>query len=450
MKSMDFENRGALQLAALAGALLVLLGVIAVAGFAMADTSPTGEEVLSDVEDRYQSADSVLVEANVTVEQNDSVTEFSVHSVATSDGQMRTNVSNETGYLLVGHTENTTWVTGSETGATLVISSENREGQPPMAAMGNPALPGFRTTTVGPDNESLSVWVYGLENATFDSGPNGWNQSHDFGGVNVSMASVDWNESSDHPMADHWSGGASNSHNWSDVGPHADDLNTTYNAEEWENKSISTLLEETNLTAEFEGIETVDGHDAHVVVISHPEHEGQVKVWSNADTATVLKYRVSTPNETMTVTMEETRFNVSPAASTFQPPIASETERTSADSLSELRDAAPFTVGVPSDNWTFTGGSVIASPMEAVIGQYETNSSEIAVVQFQSRSFEGVTAEGRTVEVNDRNITVLEVAEGQMIARWSQNDQTVVVSGEVSESVLLDFVRDLEFNSSAP
>ena len=139
MKPMDFENRGGLQLAALAGALLVLLGVIAVAGFAMADTSPTGAEVLSDIEDRYQSADSVLVEANIIVEKNGSVTEFSVHSVATSDGQMRTNVSNQTGYRIVGHSQNTTWVTDSETGATFVISSETHEGQGPMAGMGNPA-----------------------------------------------------------------------------------------------------------------------------------------------------------------------------------------------------------------------------------------------------------------------------------------------------------------------
>lgn len=427
---MDLENGGALQLAALAGAVLVLFGGIAVAGFAIADTSPTGAEVLSNVEDRYQSADSVLVEANITVERNDSVTEFSAHSVATSDGQMRTNVSNGTGYLLVGHTENTSWVTDSETGATLVVSSEKHEGQPPMAAMGNPALPWFTTTTVGPDNESLSVWVYGLENATLDSGPDGWNQTHGFGGMNVSKATVDWNES--------------------DVGPHANDLNTTYHAEEWENKSIATLLEETNLTADFDGIATVDGQDAHVVVISHPEREGQVKVWTSADTATVLKYRVSTPNGTITADIEETRFNVSPAASTFQPPIASETKRTSADSLSEFQDTAPFPVGVPSGNWTFIGGSVIASPEEAVIGQYEANGSEIAVVQFQSRSVEGFTADGRTVEVNDRNVTVMTLPEGHMIARWSQNNQTVVVSGEVSESVLLEFVRDLEFNSPEP
>ncbi len=447
---MDFENRGALQLAALAGAVLVLFSVIAVAGFAMADTSPTGAEVLSNVEDRYQSADSVLIEANVTTAKNDSVTEFSVHSVATSDGQMRTNVSNGTQHLLLGQTENTTWVTDSGTGATFVVSSEMTPSRSSMTGLGNPALPGFRTTVDGPDNESLTVRLFGLENATLESVPEGWNQSEDFPGMNDSMASVDWNESGTLPMAANWTRDGPYPDRWSDFRPHGQDLNRTHDFDEWENKSVTTLLEETNLTAEFVETTTVDDQAAHVVVLSHPGRAGHVKMWASTDTATVLKYRVSRPNETITVDIDETRFNISPAASTFQPPIASQTDRTSVDSLDELENAAPLPVGVPSDNWTFTGGTVITSPMEAVIGQYEANGSEIAVIQSQSRTAEGFTASGRTVDVNDRNVTVIDGGQGPTIARWSQNDHTVIVTGEVSESVILEFVRTLEFDSQAP
>lgn len=444
---MDLENRGALQLVALAGAVVVLLGVAAVAGFAINDTSPTGAEVLSDVEDRYQSADSVLVDANVTAEHNDSVTRYTVNSVTTNDGQRRTNVSNGSDYFLIGQTENTTWVTDSRNGATVVISSGNVTAQSPMTGIGGMALPGFTAADVGPDNESLSVWVYGLDNATAASVGDSWNQSRSLEGMNTSMDSVEWNESSTHPMDFNWTDGDSMAHPFSENGAVAHDLNRTSKHHELENKSITALLEETNLSAELIETTTVDDQKVHVVEVSHPQEEGSVNVWATTDPATVVKYQVSSPNMTMTTDIRDTRFNVSPAQSTFQPPVASQRDRTSANTLNQLQDAAPFPVGVPSENWEFTGGSVVASPMEATIGQYESNGSAVAVIQSTSTTFDRFSEEGRTVDIGDRNVTVTEISDGRTIARWSQDEQTVMVAGDVSETVLLEFVRGLELKA---
>lgn len=443
---MDFENRGAFQLVAFAGAILVVLGVAVVAGFALADDEPTGTEVLSDIEEQYESADSLLVEGTVTAEYNDTVRAVDVHAVATSDGQFRANVTNGSEYVLAGYSGNTTWFTDSETGATVVISGgPAAPGQPSVTGLESGALPAGTTDLTA--NGSASVWVYGLDNATLDALAEDLNRSDD-GTLNRSAIAAMLNGSSDRPALHNWSGDGPMAHNWSGDGEKHHNWSEAHNWSDAdfdrENASVSTVIEETNLTAERVETTSLDGQEVHVVSVTHPDHEGELRVWATADTATVVKYRATSPNGTVTVDISQTRFDVSPAASTFQPPIASQSDQTVVDTVAELQATATHPVAVPDDSWTFQQGSVVANPVDATVAQYQSGSSTLAVVQSPSSRFAQVTADGRTVEVGDRTVTVTEIGDDRTMAQWSEGDQTVVVTGDVSESELLDAVRGME------
>jgi hypothetical protein len=367
---MDRNDRGTLRTTAAVAVVLVVLGTAIVAGFVVANDDPTGSDVLSDVEDRYDSADSVVVDATVTAEHNGTVTEFDVSTVTTDSGQIRVNVSNGTEYVVFGHTENTSWVTASTRDAPVVIRDGTVAGQPSISHETN---------------------------------------------ASVSFANrTDW--SREHP------------------------------AFTPENLTVSTLLEETNATAEFVETTSIDGRTVHVVELSSPERDGRVTFWATTDTATVLKYRTVTPNGTMTADVTETHFDVSPAESTFQPP-TDDSWQTKVDSRAELRANAAGPVAVPGEAWSFETGSVLASPVSAVVSRYETDGANLSLVQSNASALSGIGADGRTVEVADRTVTVTEGDDGTTVARWSRGETTVVVVSDSSESELLDAVAGVRFVS---
>lgn len=368
---MNRNDRGTLQTATAVGVLLAVLSIAIVAGFVVANDDPTGSAVLTDVEDRYESADSVVVDAAVTAGHDGNTTEFNVSAVTADSGQMRVNASNGTDYAVFGHTENTSWVTSSTMDAPIVIRNGTVAGQP--------ALSGETNASVLFENRS------------------DWGHEHD------------------------------------SVTP--------------ENLSVSALLDETNATAEFVETTTIDGEEVHVVEMSTPEHDGQVTLWAKTDTATVVKYRTTTPNGTMTVDVRETHFNASPAESTFRPP-TDDSWKTSVDSLGELQANTDGPIAVPDEEWSFETGSVLASPVSAVVSQYTANGSNLTLVQSDESVFSKAPDDGRTVEAGNRTVTITDGHDEATVAKWSQGDLTVVAASDRSESELLDIVAEIELVSS--
>lgn len=443
---MHTEDRGTRQLAAIAGGVVVLLAAISVGGLAATNGDPTGVEVLSDVEDRYESADSVLIEAFATVQKNNSTSQLSIHSVTTADGQSLVNLSNGSAYVVTGQTGNTTWVTDGETGLTLMISLTGPANRT-ATGIGSAPLPGVSTRTLETANGTVLISLYGAENTSLDSIRQKLNGSQNRSRLNVTERAGAGNSSHYHSIRHNGSLSAFEAQLINESRPMLRTLSEILNSSDRHNQSITDVVAETNLTAAFVGTTSVDGQTAHVVNITHPEQEGRLKVWAATETAKVLKYQVSLPNATLTVDVNATRFNVSPAPSTFQPEIAAQDDRTRADSLSELSEAAPVPIGVPSENWSYADGYVIASPIEVVIGQYDANGTTATVIQSRSSRFERFTQAERTVRVDARNVTLTALADEQVVAAWPQNEQTVLVTGNVTESTLLEFVRNLEFDS---
>jgi outer membrane lipoprotein-sorting protein len=375
---MDHNDRGTLRTATSVGVLLAVLGIAIAAGFVVANDGPTGADVLTDVEDRYESADSVVVHANVTAEHDGTTNEYTVSTVTADSERMRVNVSNATEYAVFGHAENTSWVAGSTTEAPIVV----RNG----TVVGQSALSGG--TNASALSDARSEW------------DREWDHEH--GGVTP------------------------------------------------KNLSVSTLLEETNATAEFVETTTVDGETVHVVELSSPERDGRLTLWATTDTATVLKYRTTTPNGTMTVDVEETHFDVSPAESTFQPP-GDDSWRTSVDSIEEVQASADGPIAVPDETWSFETGTVLASPVPAVASQYTANGSNLTLVQSNASAFSEAPDpdDGRTVEVGNRTVTITDGHGETTVARWSSGDLTVIAIGDRSESALLDVVAGTEIVASS-
>jgi hypothetical protein len=214
-----------------------------------------------------------------------------------------------------------------------------------------------------------------------------------------------------------------------------------------ENFSVSTVLEEANATAEFVETTTLDGRTVHVVRTSSTEHDGLITLWTTTDTATIVKYRVATPNGTMTADITETHFDVSPAESTFRPP-TDDRWKTTANSFEELQANTAKPIAVPDEKWSFERGTVLATPVSAVVSQYTADGSNISILHSDSPAFSERSNDRRTVEVQNRTVAISDVAGDKTVARWSEDDRTVVVISDLSEAELLDVVAGIEFVDS--
>lgn len=426
---MNAASRGWVGVLVFVGLVLGVLSIAVVGGFVVADEQPSGEAILTEVESTYQNADSTIVEATVVTEHEGELTTFAVHTVATKSGQMRVNVSNDSRYVVVGTNGNVTWVTGTQMEAPLILRNDGVQNSTP-----------FIGANLNGTDANLSAYALGNDsNFTHMQGTEAMrNESLSTHLKENGMHPEDYEALLSEHNGTHFNG-------------------TTLGQYDRTNWSVSRALEETNLTAERVDSVTEDGQDLHVVVISAPEEDGQVKLWVSAQDATVQKKELTTPNGTVTVEMD-TRFNVSLAASTFEPPSPIVNEQT-IDSITELRMQSANPLAVPSDNWTFSQGSVLDRPVSLTAAQYTEETRNVTVLQSESTALSGLADEGRTINVSNRTVTISNLSsmesgmgwygmEEGVIGQWTENDQTIVVAGSLSESQLVDIIESIDFERS--
>lgn len=492
---MKLQDRGAVQTVALAGLAVVALAVAAMAGSALGSDTPSGEAVLSDIEEQYDSAESVVVQATVTAEDDGTVAQFDVNSLLADDGKMRTNLSTGDGYLVVGSDGGTAWLASSEREQPIVLPTDGLENGS-LSAIANGTAPtsltGSATSTLGTGSLGASVDM-GTWNESFD--PTTVTPSDVITAMVESDLFVEVNRTDVRQTLEEYEriGDLNNTElrtalDESDVDPatveafeNLSELNRTeLKAEleagnydigtntsafesmggdsEWsqynwseknasfdrENVSVRTILDETNLSAEFVETTTLDGQQVNVVTVSVPDREGQLTVWATTDTATVVKYEVTSPRGTVTVDIAETQFDVSPAASAFQPPGLSPDTAGEIQSFDELTARAPGPVAVPSGEWSFEQGTVLDSPVTAVVGQYTTADDSLIVLQSDSSALTQFVGDGEQVTVAGETVTVTEM-DGQTAVQWTTDETTVILTGSLPEDELLDAVERIEF-----
>lgn len=372
---MGNTDRSVLRTSAILGVVVAVVAVAVVAGFVVADDDPSGAGVLNEIEDRYAAADSVLIDAVVTLDGNETDQRVNVSMVGTRSGQLRVNVSNGTDYAAFGHTENTTWIDSSRMKTSLVRRNGSIVGQP--AAMVD---------------------------------------------LNVSQR-----------LANVTDGNATR--------PSEQAAETLPVA--WENLTVSRVLEQTNASAEFVESTNVAGEQVDVVSVSDPDAATNLTVWATADTATVVKYRVSSLRVTMTINVTETRFNVSPADRTFRPPT---TERwsTEVETREELRGTVAGPIALPSDRWSFEHGGLVSSPVTGVASVYTSTAATLSLFQTSADDFAAIPGDGRQVAIGSRTVTVWEPTNETILASWSEANRTIVVAADVPEADLLNAISEIE------
>lgn len=373
---MQSGDRGLFQSSVLAVVLVAFVGVAAAAGLAVTTDGPSGDEVLDAAEQRYESADSVVVDATVTVENASETTTFDLSVAAAGDEQRRANVSGAEGHVVVGTDGETTWVRDSRSELTRVLAENGTA---------NWTRPDADFATAGEDdpaNASLAALAE-AHNATLPEHVDG----------DVTLA--DWNGTRE------------------------------------------------NATAERVETTTLDGQEVHVVSVTHPDTASELRVWVAAESDEVLKQRFTDPESDVTVTVDvtTTRFDVSPADSTFQPPGETATPAEVA-SVAELREAAPFAVAVPGGNWTFERGGVTHVPETVAAAQYSDGAETVSVLQ-TARDPPAVD-DGETVTAGNRSVT-FDTRGNRTVAWWTEANVTTAVSGDVADEDLRAVVADVEF-----
>jgi len=236
-----------------------------------------------------------------------------------------------------------------------------------------------------------------------------------------------------------------------------------WNSGELRERIDESLVGEFNVSAvtvERAGATSVDGQEANELLITHPDIDGETRLWTDAESDTVLKQETTAPGLTVTVDVVDTRFDVSPADSTFEPPGASELASlsvTTADSPEAFETVTSLEAAVPGDEWTFERGAALtgeAPSLTAVSGLEPTEITAAAYTDGESSVVVGQVDRtvdldrvplygGETVTVDGREVRLI-AGEFASAAVWSEADTTVVVAGDLSGAELRSVVAGIE------
>ncbi|MFB6251988.1 MAG: DUF4367 domain-containing protein [Halobellus sp.] len=217
---------------------------------------------------------------------------------------------------------------------------------------------------------------------------------------------------------------------------------------------------ESDRSVELVETTSYEGTEVHVVSITSTNEsiDGEARLWIRTADSVVVKQRVTTPNGTVVVDIEQTRFNVSVADSTFQPPTADNGAAglTTVDSADALNDEVAFqAVAIDDDAFTFERGVVSqfgGTDGATAVSRYTNGSATVTVVQTDASSIPGgpanASSEGMASEnVSTENVTVdgrsvtVATSEDRVVAWWESSDTTVAVTGEVPRDRLLELVE---------
>ena len=362
------SDRGAVAAVVVVGAL-VLFGVAAVAGLGLADVSePSGDEILDDAEQRYESADTIVGAATVTAANDTQSREYNVSFTLGQNNSSRVSVTGENRTVVAGSNGTVAWVHDERTGITRVLSNES-------------------------DGENATEANVTKANATAE----GWNAS-------------------------------------------AYDNESIRNASDRLRTAVLDWTEE-NTTATREGRETIDGTDAWVVAVEpdNESREGSVTHWVGVDSSKVLKSEYDRPNATVTVDYTDTRFDVSVADSTFEPPDSA--AGPVFDAFGPLQNATTITVPeLDNESYTFEEGRVAGFGGETAITTYDgpENVTLVATTADPDRD-EGENT--TTEEVAGVTVNVTETDDGVAVT-WERADRTVSLFTDADREIALDLAAD--------
>ncbi|MFC7073385.1 hypothetical protein ACFQJ7_00765 [Halovenus rubra] len=493
---MDINGRGRLEVAVLITFVVASVGVIALSGFVLADDEKTGEEVLTEIQDTYNTADSLSAETVVTVEGENGTEQFDVSVAATDDGQLRLNGSSGNQYFMLGTSDETAWAYESATGLSGVLTKTGEDTASATLRTGTAERRGaFNALPV--EDVNLDDTVDELR-SEIDEGelPAEWQDALDELPGNATLAEVAASdevnevlqnesrprtETADAPAAvslpEQWTEfNGSIEFNESKVEAALTEFDAGEVPEEWAEAEWPNSIEkvrtevvamvsddnrsESNSTVKLVGTPTVDGEETHELLITSTEHDHETRLWAGVDSNEIHKLEQSSAEVTVTVDVLETRFDVSPADSTFAPPGTTEVTRinaTTTDEASEFGTDASFEVAVPGDTWTFEHGTTVTTEMSisvnasfntdgsTLLGSYTDGDQSLLVTQATAAHDEWNDTETSTV--GDYEVVITETDEG-IAGSWTNGETTTTVVGEFSESKLRSIIEAIRYEAT--
>ena len=546
---MGTDTRGRLQLVALVGLLVVGLGATVAAGFVIADDQRSGEEVLSDVQEKYNTAESISADTVVTVESEAGTVTADV-GIAAADEQLRINVSDDDGYFLAGTDGEATWVfdpateltgvvqetadgsamislragTDEPTGGLsallpLEVSSETTVGE--LRDQFGGELPAAfddieNTTTLEELPDELDGNVSDILPGSFDS--EGFNTSGfnvgDFDLESFELDELDefdaealpstFNETAVEEFVEKLESAAADgvsddafegvTLNETTVDEARAAINDALPAEinDLESyESLDALTDDLEIvanktTVERVGTTTIDGAEANELLITHPDLPGETRLYTSTEEDTILRQVTETPNGTVTIDVPETRFDVDPAASTFEPRGTTELGNATlsvdtVETTSALADATPFDVAVPGESWTLTNATVttatvsfelpnsLPSTITTTAATYTDDDRTLVVSQSPVVEGDGITinettltalatadigseleaefdVETTTKTIDDREVVITSADDGTATtASWVSDETVVTVTTDGDQDAVESLIANVEF-----
>jgi outer membrane lipoprotein-sorting protein len=108
------------------GVALVVAAAAVVGGLALAQQSgSSGEALLNDTRDRYTSAETLVVNATVTVANDTEARTYQVSLAATDENRSKLTVTGENGTVVAGTNGSVAWVHSERLGVTRVVSHDD-------------------------------------------------------------------------------------------------------------------------------------------------------------------------------------------------------------------------------------------------------------------------------------------------------------------------------------
>ena len=171
MGTTDDKDRGAVGAVAVIAALL-FVGVAAVAGLGIADVGdPSGDAILDDAEERYETADTVVGAATVTVANDTAERQYNTSFTIGEGNATRVSVSGDNRTVVAGTNGTVAWVHDERTGITRVVSNGSRGANATNASAHGVAASNATAEYPGAgeyDNESLRNATERMEAFVFD------------------------------------------------------------------------------------------------------------------------------------------------------------------------------------------------------------------------------------------------------------------------------------------
>ncbi|RLM84081.1 hypothetical protein D3D02_15390 [Halobellus sp. Atlit-38R] len=201
---------------------------------------------------------------------------------------------------------------------------------------------------------------------------------------------------------------------------------------------------EENTTATRTGRETVDGTDAWVVEVTseNESRTGTVTNWIAVDSSKVLKQELSGEHGTVTITYSETRFDISVADSTFQPPSAELPAGAEIDTFDALQNATDVTVPEVTDSaYEFSEGAVLNYGGETAVARY-VGPENVTVFASNTEALPYASGDATETEIGGVSANVTEM-DGRVAVTWETDGGTVALVTDSDRETAIELAESL-------